>query len=80
MSKGETRPTVEELISRAESMNLDAAGVREAFEHSSVPDFADQTSSWLPDSDLVYEMLFDSLELFLIDEGRVLNLGLERTD
>jgi tRNA (cmo5U34)-methyltransferase len=75
MASNAARPTVEELILKAEAMKLDSDGVRHAFEHPSAPKFADQTSSWLPDSDSVHAKLLDSLASFLGDEGRVLDLG-----
>jgi tRNA (cmo5U34)-methyltransferase len=69
------RPTVEDLILKAEAMRLDSEGVRRAFEHPSAPKFADQTSSWLPNSDSVHATLLDSLASFFGDSGRVLDLG-----
>lgn len=75
MAENAGRPTVEELILKAESMKLDSEGVRRAFEHPSAPKFADQTPSWLPDSDSVHATLLDSLAPFVGDGGRVLDLG-----
>ena len=43
------RPTVEELIIKAVSINLYRAGVCVTFEHLSAPKFGWQTSNWLPD-------------------------------
>jgi len=69
------RPTVEELIIKAESMKLDKDGVRAAFEHSSAPKFVAQTSSWLPDSEAVHNLMLDAVEPYLTNGGRVLDLG-----
>ena len=47
--KSTNRPTVEDLIINAVSINLYRAGVRVTFEHLSAPKFVWQTSNWLPD-------------------------------
>jgi tRNA (cmo5U34)-methyltransferase len=69
------RPTVEDLIIKAESVKLDRDGVRAAFEHPSAPKFVDKTSSWLPESEAVHDRLLDALDPYLANGGRVLDLG-----
>jgi hypothetical protein len=73
--EGSSRPSVEELIVKAESMKLDVDGVRRAFEHESAPKFADNTSNWLPESESVHTKLLDMLAPFISDGGSVLDLG-----
>ena len=75
VNESTNRPTVEELIMKAESIKLDRDGVRAAFEHPSAPKFVGQTSSWLPDSEAVHNLLLDALEPYLASGGRVLDLG-----
>ncbi len=74
MSSGD-RPSVEELMIRAESMKLDSEGVRKAFEHPSAPEFADQTSRWLPNSDNVHKLLLEAIQRHMPVKGHVLDLG-----
>jgi hypothetical protein len=69
MKENTSRPTVEELIVEAESLKLDAEGVKAAFEHSSAPEFAEQTTRWLPESDHVHELLLSSMESAIGKKG-----------
>lgn len=69
------RPSVEQLIAKAEAMKLDAVGVKAAFEHPLAPGFADQTNRWLPDSELAHDMMLEDLASFVGESSRVLDLG-----
>lgn len=75
MTENAKRPTVEELMVKAESRKLDPDGVRAAFEHSSAPGFVEKTADWLPDSEHVHELLLSLMESTFDQGRRVLDLG-----
>lgn len=69
------RASVEEILTRAESIKFSPEKIKRTFEEDSTANLPVEIDRWLPDSEFVHAQLFHLLDPLLGQGGSVLDLG-----